>query len=729
MTHISRRKLLSAAATSVLALASPPVLAQSRSPVKGKAIVMSPAPPPAPKTPAPPVARRGDYRFTRHGITIDDPYAWLKDKDYPKVDDAEVLAYLKAENTYFEQQTAPMRPLIDSLFTEMKARLKEDDASVPVRDGDWLTWWQFDKGAQYRTWWRRPVAGGPDQLILSEPDLASGLEYFRLGTLSISPDGRRVAYAADIDGSERFTLKIRDLATGQDLPDAIPGTLGEIVWAADSQSLFYTPVNDNWRPFAVRHHRLGSDPAEDRTIYTEADPGFFVGVGRTQSRRFLTIGASDHTTSEVRLLPLDDPHAEPLLVSPRVKDREYAVDERDGTLFILVNDTHPNFRLVEASLDAPNAWSEVIAASDSHYLLSHVSFANWLVVHERVNGLDQIRLRDLDGREHYVPFPEASYAAGLGGNPEYRLDKLRLAYQSMVTPQTVFDYDPQARALTTRKVQEIPSGYDASQYVTERLMVPARDGAMIPVSIVYRKDRQKSGPLHLYGYGAYGLSIPPGFSTVRLSFLDRGFTYAIAHIRGGDDLGRRWYLDGRAEKRWNTFHDFLDVADFLCSKGYAVPGGISISGGSAGGELMGVAANMRPELWRAVVAHVPFVDVLNTMLDDTLPLTPMEWPEWGNPIESADAFALIRSYSPYDNVTAQAYPPMMVTAGLNDPRVTYWEPAKWVAKLRATKTDSNLLLLKTNMGAGHGGKSGRFDSLIEDAEELAFLLRAFGLAG
>ncbi len=729
MNPMSRRHLLSAAATSALALATAPVLAQNRPLAKGKSLVMSSAPPPAPPSPKPPVARRGDHRYSRHGVTIEDPYAWLKDKEYPKVDDAEVLAYLKAENAYFEQQTAPLRPLIDTLFTEMKARLKEDDASVPVRDGDWLTWWQFNKGAQYRTWWRRPVAGGPDQLVLSEPDLAQGLEYFRLGTLSISPNGRLLAYAADTDGSERFTLKVRDLATGKDLPDAIPGTLGEIVWATDSQSLFYTPVNDNWRPFAVRHHRLGADPATDRTIYEESDPGYFVGVSRTQSRRYMVIGAGDHTTSEARLLPLADPQATPVLVSARVKDRQYAVDERDGLLFILVNDTHPNFRLVEARIETPDVWREVIAASDSHYLLSHVSFANWLVIHERINGLDQIRLRDAQGNEHYVPFPEASYSASLGSNPEYRLETLRLGYQSMVTPQTVYDYDPQARALATRKVQDIPSGYDASQYTSERLMVPARDGVMIPVSIVYRKDRPKDGPLHLYGYGAYGLAIPPGFSTVRLSALDRGFAYAIAHIRGGDDLGRRWYLDGRAEKRWNTFHDFLDVADFLNARGYATPGNISISGGSAGGKLMGVAANARPELWRAVVAHVPFVDVLNTMLDDSLPLTPMEWPEWGNPIESADAFALIRSYSPYDNVTAKAYPPLLVTAGLNDPRVTYWEPAKWVAKLRATKTDKNLLLLKTNMGAGHGGKSGRFDSLIEDAEELAFLLRAFGLAG
>lgn len=676
----------------------------------------------------PPIAARKPHAVSHHGETVADPYAWLRDPGYPNVSDPEVLAYLTAENAYFEQEMAPLRPLVDDLFAEMKGRLKEDDASVPVRDGAWLTWWRFEAGAQYRCWWRRPVEGGLDQLILSEPDLAAGLDYFRLGALSVSPDGRLAAYAADTDGSERFTLKVRDLATGMNLPDTIPGTLGQIVWAADSQSLFYTPVNDNWRPYAVRQHRLGTEATADVTLYEEADAGFFVGVSRTQSRRFLVIGASDHTTSEMRLLPLDDPQAAPLLVSPRVKDREYSLDERDGTLFILVNDTHPNFRLVTAALNAPDAWSEVIAASDSHYLLSHVSFANWLVVHERVNGLDQIRLRDLEGREHHVPFPEASYAAGLGGNPEYRLDKLRIGYQSMVTPQTVFDYDPQARTLATLKVQDIPSGYDASLYTTERLLVPARDGASIPVSIVSRRDRVPGGPLHLYGYGAYGLAIPPGFSTVRLSALNRGFAYAIAHIRGGDDLGRRWYLDGRADKRWNTFHDFLDVAEFLNAKGYTTPGNISISGGSAGGKLMGVVANLRPDLWRAVVAHVPFVDVLNTMLDDSLPLTPMEWPEWGNPIESAQAFALIRSYSPYDNVAAQAYPPMLVTAGLNDPRVTYWEPAKWVAKLRATKTDPNLLLLKTNMGAGHGGKSGRFDSLIEDAEELAFLLRAFGLA-
>jgi oligopeptidase B len=406
------------------------------------------------------------------------------------------------------------------------------------------------------------------------------------------------------------------------------------------------------------------------------------------------------------------------------------VEEQDSTLLIRTNDTHPNFRIVTATLDAPGEWTEAIAPSDHFYIRGLTAFSDFYVISGREDGLDQIRLRDYGGGEQPITFPEASYTAGLGANAEYAVAKLRLSYQSMVTPPTVYDYHLATGRLETRKVQEIPSGYDASLYATERLTITARDGAKVPVSVVYRKGfaKDSSGPLHLYGYGAYGHAMPPGFSTNRLSLLDRGFAYAIAHIRGGDDLGYRWYLDGKLDKRSNTFNDFVDVAKGLIEAGFARPGRISISGGSAGGELVGAVLNQAPELWGAAVAHVPFVDVLNTMLDDSLPLTPGEWPEWGNPITDPEAFALIRGYSPYDNVEPKAYPPLLITAGLNDPRVTYWEPAKWAAKLRANKTDDNVLLLKTNMGAGHGGKSGRFEHLREDAEEQAFILWQLGLA-
>lgn len=680
----------------------------------------------------PPIAPQKPYSYTRHGYTIEDPYAWLKDPGYPEVTDPEVLGYLEAENAYFEAQMGPHKPLIETVYEELKARLKEDDYSVPAKDGAWEYWWQYQPGAQYRDWYRRPVSGGGEaELLLSEPALAEGLEYFRLGAIEVSPDGRLLAYSADTNGSERFTLKVKDLGAKADLGFEIPGTIGDIVWSADSLGFFYTLVNENWRPYVVKYHRLGDDVAQDPVIYEEADGGFFLHIDETQSRRFLTITTADHVTSEVRLVPLNEPLAKPVLVSPRQTGREYHVDEREGTLYIRTNDTHTNFRVVTASVDTPGEWQELIPGSDEHYIRDLISFKNALVIEERLNGLDQIRVRDYDGREHYVAMPEAAYTVEVDENREYELASLRLAYESMVTPDTIYDYDLARRELVTRKVLEIPSGYDASQYETVRFMAEARDGAKIPVSVVYKKGFKRDGsqPVHLYAYGAYGHAIPPGFSTARLSLLDRGFAYAIAHIRGGDDMGYQWYLDGKLDKRQNTFNDFVDAAKGLIKEGFASEGNISISGGSAGGELMGVVVNMNPELWRAVVAHVPFVDVLNTMQDESLPLTPMEWPEWGNPITDKAAFETIRAYSPYDNVEAKDYPPLLITGGLNDPRVTYWEPAKWAAKLRTTKTDDNLLLLKTNMGAGHGGKSGRFARLYEVAEEYVFILKAFDMAG
>lgn len=674
---------------------------------------------------AAPAAERRPYSYSRHGYTIEDPYFWLKDQKYPVIDDADVLAYLRAENSYFEAAMAPHAALVETLFAEMKGRLKEDDASVPHRDGDWLYWWAFKPGGQYRIWYRKPATGGAESILLDEPAEAATVEYFRLQVLSVSPDGRLAAWSADTSGAERFVLKIRDLATGADIETVSRVTNGAVAWGADSQSLVYTEVNDNWRTYRARLHILGSDPATDRTLYEETEElGFNVGVGKTQDDRWILISTGDNQTSEVRLVPAADPGAEPVLISPRQTKREYRVDSAHGSLWILTNDEHVNFRVARADPADPGRWETVIAGSESVYIRGLTSFARHLVLTERVDGLDQVRLRGYDGSEHRIAFPEASYTAGLGSNAEYDPAAYRLHYASMVTPQTVFDYDPAARRLATLKVQEIPSGYDPSLYATERLMVPARDGKSIPVSILYPEGFPKdgSGKLFLYAYGAYGHAIPPGFSTVRLSMVDRGWAYAIAHIRGGDDLGYDWYLQGKAEQRWNTFRDFADAAKGLIAAGFTSAGRIAINGGSAGGELMGVVANTDPGLWGAVVADVPFVDVLNTMQDESLPLTPNEWPEWGNPITDKAAFELIRSYSPYDNVEAKAYPPMLITGGLNDPRVTYWEPAKWAAKLRTAKTDDNLLLLKINMGAGHGGKSGRYDSLREDAEAYAFVL-------
>ncbi len=676
---------------------------------------------------APPIAPPKPYRYTRHGITVEDPYHWLRDPDYPKVTQPEILAYLNAENRYFESVMAPHAALVETLFEELKARQQPDEAAVPWKDGNYEYQWRFATDAQYRIWRRWPV-GKPDeaQTILDEPALADGLDYFALGGLDISPNGRYLAYATDTDGSERFTVRVKDLHTGALLPDTLRGTAGGIVWANDNATLFYVELTENWRPYLVKSHRLGQDAATDRHVYQESGGTFFVSIDKTQSEAYLLIGAGDHVTSEIRFIPADAPDTPPRLIAPRRTKHEYDVEHHGDFFYIRTNDTHKNFRLVRANVADPSEtnWQSVIDGNDRDYLIGLDCFADFLVLEERVDGLDQIRIRDYDGNEHTVAFPEASYDAGLGTNAEYATNVLRLGYESMVTPQTVFDYDLATRTLITRKVRQVPSGYDASRYATERLMASARDGARVPISIVYRKDfvRDGSRPLYLYGYGAYGVAMSPGFSSARLSLLDRGFAYAIAHVRGGDELGYSWYEAGKLDQRTNSFHDFIDAALFLSQQHYTVAGRIVAVGGSAGGTLTGAVANEAPQLWGAVVSHVPFVDVLNTILDETLPLTEIEWSEWGNPIADKVAFELIRSYSPYDQVRRQAYPPMLVTAGLNDPRVTYWEAAKYVAKLRALKTDANPLLLKTNMGAGHAGRSGRYDSLREVAEEYAFVL-------
>lgn len=678
----------------------------------------------------PPVAEQRPYSYERHGYTISDPYHWLKDQSYPKVDDEDVLEYLKAENQWFEQHMEGQKALTKTLFEEMKARIKEDESSVPQKDGDWIYWAKFEESMQYKQHYRKSVAGGPDVLMLDENVLAKDKDYFRLGAMSVSPDGKFLAFSVDDTGAERFEVRIKNLETGEMLADVIPGTLSSLVWSADSTKLLYGLANANWRTDNARLHVIGSDPKDDIELYKETQDGFTVGIGLTHSEKYIVIATGDNETSEVRLVPTDDPTAEQVLISPRKKGREYSVEEHDGTLYILTNDDHVNFRLATATLDQPDEWTTLLAGSDEFYLTGMTPFKNFYVTEGRENGLDQIDIWSYGSSiKDRIKFPEASYNAGLDDNPEYDVTKLRIAYESMVTPDTVYDFSVADGILETLKVQEIPSGYDADEYVTERLTIKARDGAMVPVSLVYKKGTKLDGsaPLHLYAYGAYGYAVPPSFSTNRLSLVDRGFVYAIAHIRGGDDLGRDWYLQGKLMQRTNTFNDFVDVAKGLAEKGYTATGRISASGGSAGGELMGAVVNSDPDLWGAIVAHVPFVDVLNTMQDESLPLTPGEWPEWGNPITDKAAFEYIRSYSPYDQVSAQDYPPMLITGGLNDPRVTYWEPAKWAAKLRATKTDDNILLLKTNMGAGHGGKSGRWNRIEETAEEFAFILWQMGV--
>ncbi len=687
----------------------------------------------------PPVAAKKPHTYTVHGITIEDPYDWLYDKSYPKVDDAEVLDHLKAENAYFEAKMEGQKALTEALFTEMRARIKEDDSTVPQKDGDYLYWSEFEEGAQYRKHYRKPVAGGEAELLIDENVLAEGKEYFRLGAASISKNQRYLAYSTDTDGSERYTARIKDLQTGELLPDVIENLRSDLVWVMDDKALVYGPSTEEWRTLEARLHVIGQPATSDVTLYKEEDQSFSVGTGLSAQEDWLVIATGDNETSEVRLVPAANPTATPILVKARKKGVEYSVDVRDGELWVWTNDEHINFRLAKASLETPGDWQTVIAGSDDFYLTGFDLFKDFFVTEGRLGGLDQIQLRQYSAPATITPitFPEPSYTAGLSNNPEYDMTKLRLSYQSMVTPGTVYDYDVATGGLETLKTQEIPSGYDPKLYTSERVTVTARDGTAIPVSIVMRKDRAEilkkagikgPGPLHLYAYGAYGYAVPPGFSTSRLSLVDRGFAYAIAHIRGGDDLGRRWYLQGKLFERTNTFNDFVDAGRGLIAKGYTAEGMVTASGGSAGGELMGAVINQDPAQYGAVVAHVPFVDVVNTMLNEKLPLTPGEWQEWGNPVTDKAAFAYMLSYSPYDQVVAKAYPPLMVTAGLNDPRVTYWEPAKWVAKLREVKTDDNLLLLKTNMGAGHGGQSGRWNSLKETAEEFAFILWQMGMA-
>jgi oligopeptidase B len=681
---------------------------------------------------APPVAPRRSTTLERFGIAWTDEYAWLRDPAYPEVRDPEIRGYLEAENAYFKAVMAPHKALVERLHAEFKGRIKEDDSSVPVREGGFEYHWRYFPGAQYRTWFRRALEVREPAVLLDENALAEGRSYFNLRALDVSPDGRLLAYTTDEDGSERFGLHLRNLETGEELADLVTNTSGAVEWAEDGRTLLYVELNDKLRPFRVQAHRLGQDPAEDRVLYEEADPAFFVGLGKTRSRRFILISSGTHVTREIHLLDAADPAAPLRLVAARREGHRYGLDHAHGRFWILTNDRHENFRLVSAPEAVPEeaGWREEIAGDDHRYLLAVSCFQDFMVLSERLDGLADIRLRRYDGEEHVIPFPEPVYTVMIGDNREFATDRLRVSYTSMVTPPSVIDYVVPARELIVRKEQEIPSGYDKSRYVTRRLMAPAPDGTEVPITIVHRDDFPPAGggPLFLYGYGSYGHGLDPAFAPSRLTLLDRGIAFAYAHVRGGDELGHRWYREGKLDKKTNSFTDFIACAEHLIRTGCTRPGQIVIKGGSAGGMLMGAAANLRPELWRCVIAEVPFVDVLNTMLDASLPLTPIEWPEWGNPLEDRAAFERIRSYSPYDNIRPQPYPPMLVTAGISDPRVTYWEPAKFVARLRATKTDTNLLLLKTNMNAGHFGKSGRFDALYELAEQYAFVFACFGMA-
>ena len=689
----------------------------------------------------PPIAPRRPSRRTLHGVTVSDDYAWLKDEKWqqvlrdPALLDPDIRAYLDAENAYTEEMLGPTLALQKALVAEMRGRIKEDDSGVPTPDGPFAYLWKYREGGQQQLIGRTPRVGGNLQIVLDGDALARTSSYFKFGGTRHSPDHRLEAWSADLRGSEFFTLRVRRWDTGEDLPDVVSQTSGSVVWGLDSTFFFYVQVDDNHRPLKVYRHRLGTPQADDVLVYEEKDTGWFTRIETSASRRFCIISGGDHDTSEQWLLDLTSPDAAPRLVAPREKGVRYDVADRGDVLFILTNSGGAiDFRIVTAPLadPAPANWRELIPHRPGTYILGIELFAGHLVRLERTNALPSIVIRELGGGgEHVIAFDETAYSLDMAGGYEFDTTTLRFTYSSMTTPAEVYDYDMVSRSRTLRKRQEIPSGHDPALYVTTRITAVSHDGAEVPVSILHRRDLVRDGhaPLLLYGYGSYGMAMPASFSANRLSLVDRGFVYAIAHVRGGADKGWSWYLDGKREKKTNTFDDFAAAGRALIALDYTAAKRIVGHGGSAGGMLMGAAANRAGALFAGILAEVPFVDVLNTMLDETLPLTPPEWPEWGNPIADAAAFRHIQSYSPYDNVAAQDYPAILAMAGLTDPRVTYWEPAKWVARLRATMTSGGPVLLRTNMGAGHGGSSGRFSRLEEVAIGYAFALWAVGLAG
>ena len=678
--------------------------------------------------PPAPVAPRRPHTAAIHGDTRSDPWHWLRQPDDP-----DTMAYLQAENAYTAAFMAPLSELQERIYAEIRGRIKEDDNTVPEKEGDYYYYIRYEAGGQHPIYCRRHGSpdAAPEQVLLDVNALAEGQDYTRVGAFENSPDHRLIAYAVDFDGSEQFTIRIVNLDTGALLPDAISGAYYGLEWGNDNRTLYYSVLDEHHRPVSIYRHRLGADPAGDELVYHEDDPRFFVGLGKSNSGRYIYIVAGGNNMSEWRFLDADDPDAAPALIEPRAADFEYDVADHGDRFFIRHNaDGARDFAIATAPVSAPARahWTEFIPHQPGRPLRGIDAYRQHLVIACRQDGLPgvlAVRLHDGDAH-HIAPLDdEPAFTMFPRSGREFDTATLRFGYTSMKTPAAVYDYDLNTRQRILRKQQEIPSGHDAARYETRRITAPARDGAAIPVSLLMRRDTPQDGsaPLYLYGYGSYGVTMEAAFSASALSLVERGFIFAIAHIRGGMELGWDWYENGKLLHKRNTFHDFIDCAEHLIARGYTAAGRIAAAGGSAGGMLMGAVVNQRPDLFGCVVAHVPFVDVLNTMLDDTLPLTTMEYNEWGNP-NDAEYYEYIRAYSPYDNVRAQAYPPMLVTGGISDPRVTYWEPAKWVARLRATRTDANPLLLKINMDAGHAGASGRFERIKEVAEEYAFILHA-----
>ncbi len=677
--------------------------------------------------PKPPVAKKIPKADTLFGDVRVDNYYWLRDRNNP-----EVLDYLKAENEYALAVMKDTEGLQEKLYKEMLGRIKETDLSVPVKIDDYYYYTRTEEGKQYPIYCRKKGSlDAPEEVLLDQNKLAEGHDFCRLGVYKISPNHRFLAYSVDFAGSETYTLRIKDLQTGKLLADSIPNTYYSVEWANDNQTLFYTTLDETMRPFRLYRHRLGEQPQSDVLVFEEPDQAYYLSLAKTRSKAYLLINLNSMVTSEVWYLRANQPEGQFRVIHPRQHGMEYSVEHHGKYFFIVTNDNAKNFKVMRAPVNRPQKkyWKEFIPYDRKVKIDGVDAFKNHLVIYQRENGLKTIRIFNFANGENYrVKFPEDVYTYWAGDNPDYNTNLLRFTYTSFVTPRSVYDYNMDTRTWELKKQDEVLGGYNPDLYRSERVFATARDGTRVPISLVYRKGLKKDGknPLYLYGYGAYGVSIDPSFSSSRLSLLDRGFVYAIAHVRGGGEMGRYWYEDGKLLKKKNTFYDFIDCAEYLIQQKFTSPEKLVISGGSAGGLLMGAVNNLRPDLFKVVLAHVPFVDVLNTMLDPTLPLTVIEYEEWGNPHQK-EYYFYIKSYSPYDNVAAKKYPNMLVTAGLNDPRVSYWEPAKWVARLRDLKTDHNLLLLKTKMEAGHSGASGRYDYLKDLAFEYAFVFKCLGI--
>ncbi|MAK60725.1 MAG: S9 family peptidase [Ponticaulis sp.] len=693
-------------------------------------------------TTRPPSAERRPLTITQLGRTRTDAYSWLKDENWqevmkdPSLLQADIRAYLEAENAYtkshLEDATADLR---ETLFAEMRGRIKEDDSSVPAPDGAYAYYTFYRPGGEYEVFARKPVsdAFNPEakgQILFDGDAEGQGLAYFDIGDVQHSPDHKLIASAVDDKGSEFYTIRFRDAETGEFLPDTIENTTGDFVWGAGSDVVFWVVRDENGRPSAVYQRILGS--SEDLLIYEEPDPGFFVGIDYAGSDKYILIQTGGHTTSEVYFFPAGDKNPEPKLIAARETDIQYSVTDFDDAFYILTNaDGAIDFKIVKAPVEAPGHenWDTVVPHTPGTLILGIESFKDHLVRLERTDGLPRLVIRNrTDKAEHDIAFPEAAYDLGMSSGYEYNTTTLRFDYASPSTPDQVFDYDMMTRERVLRKTREVPSGHIPEDYVVERIMAPAHDGETIPVTLLRHKDTPTDGsaPLLLYGYGSYGITYPADFRTSRLSLVDRGFIYAIAHVRGSQAKGHQWYLDGKLEKKENTFKDYVSAGRHLVGLGYGAEGKVVGLGGSAGGLLMGAASNMDPELFAGIIAAVPFVDVLTTMSDESLPLTPPEWPEWGNPITDEAAYDTILAYSPIDQVSERPYPAMLITGGLTDPRVTYWEPAKWVANLRYSAPDAGPYFLRINMDAGHGGASGRFEGLKEAAIEYSFALAVVG---